>query len=101
MSLGLPKKDLELIRHVLTQFLPKGFEVWAFGSRVDGSHRSNSDLDLLIEGPVPIDRSLLIKISEAFEVSSLGPKIDLLEGSRLSHDIRNSIDSQKKVRIYP
>ena len=101
MTLGLSDAELEEMMRIFSRWIPEKFEVWAFGSRVDGSFRPNSDLDLLIEGPTRIDRALMVQIAEALEASSIGPKVDLLEGSRLVPEIRNAIDSQKKVRIYP
>lgn len=47
-------------------------EVWAYGSRVKGSHREGSDLDLALRAPglEPLAPATLYALHEAFEESN-------------------------------
>lgn len=47
--LGLTPKELALIRSVLEQW-PQITRLRIFGSRAQGTHRPNSDIDLCVEG---------------------------------------------------
>ena len=47
--LDLPENQLQLVRGILQEIAPDR-EVWAFGSRVKGTAKPYSDLDLVIRG---------------------------------------------------
>ena len=70
---------LNTVRSVLRTHLPRGVEVWVFGSRARGAARRSSDLDLALEGPVRLDRKLLAAIENAFEDSDLPYTVDVID----------------------
>jgi len=85
-----PEKDLNKIKQILTEYVP-GLEVRVFGSRVNGRSKPYSDLDLVIVNKEKIDRTILIKLREAFQESNLPFRVDVLDWNRISADFQNII----------
>jgi predicted nucleotidyltransferase len=63
---------------------------YAFGSRVKGTARPLSDLDLCIKDP--IHKSVLVKILEEFEESDLPFKVDIILWSEISENFQKQIE---------
>jgi predicted nucleotidyltransferase len=59
----------------LKRFIP-GAAVWAYGSRVKGTARTNSDLDL-VAFTTPAQRSLLFELKDALAESNIPFLVDL------------------------
>lgn len=70
-----PAQAAELTQ-LLDRYLPN-VSVWAFGSRVKGTARAHSDLDLAIFSP-PEQEHAFYALREALEESSLPFRVDLL-----------------------
>ena len=51
--LAMTAEELSLLQSILKHYVPN-FKVWAFGSRVTGTHKPYSDLDLALVGDEPI-----------------------------------------------
>lgn len=62
---------------------------FAFGSRVKGSHRKFSDLDICIKAP--ISDAQLSHLEEDLEESDLPFKVDIVLWDRCSDDFKNII----------
>lgn len=87
---GLSATDAALVAHLLRQSgIPR--TVCVFGSRVKGTARLYSDLDLVVMGdePLPIDQ--VVALREAFSESDLSIKVDLVEWASLSLPFRQRI----------
>ena len=84
MNFGLPSQTLKAIQTVFDQWQDLE-KVVIYGSRAQGNHRPNSDIDLCLYGP-----SLTLKskyrIEEMLDDLMLPYKIDL----SIHHDIENS-----------
>ncbi len=78
------------------QLLPD-FEVWAFGSRVTGTARPFSDLDIAVIGEAPLPLSLMSELNEAFSESDLPWKVDLVDWALTSPAFRKIIEARKVV----
>ena len=81
-----------------------GGEVWAFGSRYEGSACSNdaahySDLDLAIvtADKRPLSMMELAKIQEAFDESELPYRVDILDYWGIQSEFRAVIDGGHEV----
>ena len=61
-----------------------GVEARAFGSRVDGTPKDYSDLDLALAGPAKLDAAVLESLREAFEESDLPFRVDILDWHAIS-----------------
>jgi predicted nucleotidyltransferase len=65
----------ETLLALLRQFIP-GVAVWAYGSRVKGTARPNSDLDL-VAFTTPTQRSVLSELKDALAESNIPFLVDL------------------------
>lgn len=77
-ELDLDTECLALVRRILSEHGP-GLEVWAHGSRVTGTARRWSDLDLLLVSAERADPKALDALREAFATSDLPIRVDLAE----------------------
>ncbi len=82
--------DLKVVKLILERRVP-GYEVWAFGSRVKGTARSYSDLDLVILSQERIPLRELCYIKEDFEESTIPFRVDVLDWSTVTDSFRNVI----------
>lgn len=84
---GIKGVHWELLSKLL--FLPvkeAGGRIWLFGSRARGDHHPFSDVDILIEGPIP--PHLLSTIEENLEESTLPMRVDLVSEPNLAETYR-------------
>jgi len=93
-ELSVRSDDLTIIRKILAEYIPHA-TVWAFGSRVQGTQKEYSDLDLAIIHPEPLNAKLLAKLRLAFEESDLPFKVDIVEFASASPRFRDIIASSK------
>lgn len=79
-----------LVRSLVKTMLPQN-PVWAFGSRVHGTPKPHSDLDLVIIDPpvVPPEKLALLKLD--LEESDLPFRVDVLIWSELNVEFKNII----------
>lgn len=88
--------EWQQVSTILQRFLPE-YEVWAFGSRVNGNAKPYSDLDLAIISKQPIPLPLLAEVAEAFSESDLPWKVDLVDWATTSEQFRRVIAAEKLV----
>lgn len=88
--------NLEMTRSILSRFVPDR-EVRAFGSRVTGTAKEFSDLDLAVMGDAPIPSSILADMKEAFSESSLPFKVDVIDWALTKEHFRRIIEKDYVV----
>jgi predicted nucleotidyltransferase len=93
-TIDLAPADLAILRHVLRDHLPPNTSVWAFGSRVTGSARRYSDLDLALQGNAPLDWDILARLKDALSESDLTIKVDLVDLLAVDKAFREIIKSE-------
>ncbi len=85
------EEELKEIKDILAFYL-KGYEVWAFGSRVTGkSLKKFSDLDLAVITEKPLTTKQIQKIKDAFTISDLPFRVDVLDWSRTEEEFKEVI----------
>jgi predicted nucleotidyltransferase len=84
---------------ILNAHLP-GARVWAFGSRVTGRARPFSDLDLAVEGAVPLDTRTLAMLRDDLAESDLPMVVDVLDLRSVSNAFRAVIE-RERVPLLP
>jgi predicted nucleotidyltransferase len=92
-TIDLPPADLEILRQVLRDHLPPSTSMWVFGSRVTGSARRYSDLDLALQGDAPLDWGILARLKDALSESDLTMKVDLVDLLAVDEAFRKIIES--------
>ena len=76
----LTPPQLAVVQDILRRWLPQAARITVFGSRATGvGLKPHSDLDLLVDTPVPLPISALADLREAFSQSNLPFAVDLLE----------------------
>ncbi|RJP26255.1 MAG: nucleotidyltransferase domain-containing protein [Candidatus Omnitrophota bacterium] len=88
--IDLEKKYLHEVKRILREYVPD-CRVRVFGSRVDGTARQYSDLDLCVEGTAPIDPQILEELKYAFAESDLPIIVDVSDWHSVSDSFRKII----------
>jgi predicted nucleotidyltransferase len=82
--------ELEIVCAILRRHVPDR-AVWAFGSRVKGTARPCSDLDLTILGDESLPLSTQAELAEEFAESDLPYKVDIGDWATTSERFREII----------
>jgi len=93
--------SVRYLRYLLEQlklYIPDA-TVWAFGSRVKGSNRTSSDLDLAVLCDKQTAQKQLPKLNEVFIESDIPFKVQLLDFNRLPVNMQENI-KKKYVILY-
>ena len=88
--LDLAPEHLEIVVGILAAHLP-GCEVRAFGSRTKGTAGRFSDLDLVVLSDAPLDYALLGRVRDAFSLSDLPFRVDIMDSATLKDTLRAQI----------
>ena len=75
--------QLRLVRSILSVHVA-GIEVRAFRSRVDGSAKPHSDLDLAVMTEKPLSPRIAALLREAFSESDLPFRVDIIDWAEIS-----------------
>lgn len=96
MTLDVPPEDLATVQAILARLVP-GREVWAFGSRVKGTARRHSDLDLAIPGEEPLGLALEAELMDELMESDLSIKVDVVDLATCTPEFRAIVTQQHVV----
>jgi len=91
LRLDIAPEHLDTLRALLHEHLP-GTTAWAYGSRVHGSARPNSDLDLVVF-PAAAQASAVSALREACEESNLPFRVDLFVWDDIPEKFRRNIQA--------
>lgn len=93
----LSSDEMQTVQEIL-EFYAKGLEVWAFGSRVTGKNlKKFSDLDLVIIDKTPLPIRQYAQIKDAFTLSDLPFRVDVLDWTTISPEFRKIIEENYKI----
>lgn len=87
---------LDTIRDILAKLVPD-CEVRAFGSRVTGTAKDYSDLDIVIVGAAKLDIRSISNLRNAFEESTLPMRVDVLDWHAIPASFKKIISKQYEV----
>jgi len=96
MNLDLEARYLEIMLNILNEFTPE-YEVRIFGSRVRGTSRKYSDVDLLFIGKKQLDTKILNNLKDLFSCSDLPYMVDIIDWQTISDSFREAIGSNSIV----
>lgn len=75
------------------------FEVWAYGSRVNGEAHDGSDLDLVVRShdlqKLPI--AILLDLKDKIQQSNIPIVVELFDWARLPQSFQRNIEAQHEV----
>ncbi len=95
ISVDITPAQEKTIRALLGRYLPET-DAWAYGSRVKGKARPQSDLDLVVFA-TPEQRARVSELREAFEESSLPFRVDLFVWEEIPEEFRETITEKHVV----
>lgn len=90
-TLQVKPAHLKQIKQILKTTIPD-HEVRAFGSRVTGTAKPHSDLDLTIVSKQTIPLGTIALLREAFSESDLPFKVDIVDWASISPEFRKIIE---------
>jgi len=95
-KLDLRPNEWEIVRDILERHVPDR-EVWAFGSRVKGTAKPYSDLDLTILGSEPLALSTAAELADDFSESDLPFKVEIVDWATTGERFRVVIEGERVV----
>ena len=96
--MAVTPQEMAIVLAIVQKHVPH-CDVLAFGSRVKGTHRTASDLDLAVKGREKIPFSIISHMKEDFMESDIPYKVDVLDYYGVSEAFRAIIDAGNK-QIY-
>jgi uncharacterized protein len=99
LQIQLSEEHLKKIKTILRHYFPTS-QIWLFGSRVTGTAKKYSDLDILIK-IVEHERATasLIKLKHAFDDSDLPFQIDIVDWDKTSAEFREMVLKEAIILI--
>ena len=94
--LDLRGEHLRIVMSILSDVIP-GVEVRAFGSRVLGTAKRSSDLDLVVAGASRLDWKTMARLKAVFEESDLPFRVDILDWHAIPEHFRATIAQRYEV----
>lgn len=94
--INVSRKHLETIKRILAEYAGD-CEARAFGSRVMGTAKDHSDLDVAVVARNKIKRRTKMLLREAFEESDLPFRVDVIDYHAVSNEFRAIIDANYEV----
>ena len=92
-AIQLPESHLQIIQSILAQQVPQA-QIFAFGSRVNGTPRKYSDIDLAIASSQPLGLRKLRQLKDAFEDSNLPICVDIVDWTLADADFKAAVEAQ-------
>lgn len=88
--IALNLRDWKVVKRILNDCVPE-YTVWAFGSRVTGTAKTFSDLDIVILAENPLTLESLATITDAFNESDLPIRVDVVDWAATGTSFREII----------
>lgn len=88
--------ELKIVQDIVKRYAANSV-VWAFGSRVRGTAKPYSDLDLVVISEAKLEQASLYALQEAFQESILSFRVDVMDWHRISESFREVIKEQYEV----
>jgi uncharacterized protein len=98
--IDLDPKYLDEINRILQMHIPEA-EVWIFGSRVDGTAKKYSDVDLVLLNKNKIDIHRIEVLKDAFSESDLPMQVDVLDWNSISEKFQKVIERKYEIIKRP
>lgn len=96
-AIDLTPAQRETLQSLVRRYLPD-VTVWAYGSRVKGTSRLASDLDL-VSFSAPAHAAQVSALREALEESSLPFRVDLFVWDEIPENFRRNIEQDHVVLV--
>ncbi len=93
------EKDKQTLLQIFSTLKNLPVEVWAYGSRVNGTAHTGSDLDLVMRGPNldPLPVSVVTGLFEKIKESNIPILVELRDWARLPATFHKNIEQHYEV----
>lgn len=91
-QIDITPEERAIVLRILNEIVPDR-DVRAFGSRVTGTAKPFSDLDLAVMGEEPLPLETRAQLEEAFSASDLPWKVDVLDWESIDNVFQRIISS--------
>lgn len=92
---GIRGEDIKMIKGITALIRPDA-KLYAFGSRVNGSAKKESDLDIILKANDKIPLTDIINIKELLKASPIIFSVDIMDWHGLGEGFRNAIQKDLK-----
>jgi len=100
-QIDITPEERALVLRILNDIVPDR-EVQAFGSRVTGTAKPFSDLDLAVMGDKPLPLKMRVRLEEAFAESELPWKVDVLDWAQTDTEFREKFCKELQLfKVIP
>jgi uncharacterized protein len=90
---------LHEVQRILAFWAP-GIPAYAFGSRVHGhALKPTSDLDICLRGTEVVSPKILRQVRDAFEISDLPIRVDVVDWHDISQEFQNVIEADLELIV--
>lgn len=89
--ISVAPEHLAIVREILHRHVP-GREARVFGSRITGTFKPYSDLDIALVGPEPVAPAVMDRLREDFQQSDLPFRVDLIDWQTITPEFRAVIE---------
>jgi type I restriction enzyme S subunit len=94
--IDLSAEHLALLKQLVTEYLP-GCKIRVFGSRIRGTAKPYSDIDIALNCDAPIERRTMQRLREALQESALPMRVDLIDWHSISDEFKEVIEKAYEV----
>jgi len=95
-TIDIEPENLVIVTNILLRHVPNR-TVRAFGSRVTGTARTFSDLDLVVKGDIPLSLRMVSALKGDFTESDLPFKVDIVDWATTKEPFREIIEKNYVV----
>ncbi len=94
--IDIEEKYLNEIKRILAEHVPD-CEARAFGSRIEGTARKFSDLDLVLIGSEKLDWRKIESLKDAFASSDIPIIVDVIDFNAITDEFRKITEKNYKI----
>ncbi|OEJ13151.1 DNA polymerase subunit beta [Brachyspira hampsonii] len=96
--ISLTENEIQIIKDILKKHIKYG-KAYLFGSRVKGTNKKFSDIDIVIDINIKLSLNEISRIKDDFEESDLIYSADIIDYNAIDDSFKIIIDNEK-VLIY-
>ena len=80
---------LNIVKKIVLDKIPKDkFNIFLFGSRARRKHRFAADIDIGVQGEIPLDQRVISTIKNEVDESIIPFKVDIIDFTDVSDDFK-------------
>ncbi|HOP64379.1 MAG TPA: nucleotidyltransferase domain-containing protein [Spirochaetota bacterium] len=93
MKIDIKSEHLEIVKQILEEYVPDK-TVWAYGSRIAGKSKPQSDLDIVV---FDADTKEIGDLKDAFAESDLPFSVDVMDWGNIPDNFKENIRKKNIV----